>query len=765
MNKLTYRLLNAIILLALTFGGYTNVGASAVAVAASGNIYYVSPTGNDANPGTQAQPWKTIYYATRNLPTGSTLYIRGGDYKFLMPWLGSSTQFKNSGTEANPITLTNYPGEQAVIHVTSTQVTMPAFACYWLEQVPNKTYVKTDWIRFIGTDVTPRTLSNGVVSQKGIVIQGIENSLNYGFQPHGCDHWEIAGIDFVDLGGAIFALVMNDFLMVDNSTDYMYVHDNRVYRYYTETGMQFNGSFNRIENNEIVKVTNVINRPYGCQALNLLGHDNVVRGNKMDLSGNSTNCIGILFEWSRADGSLLENNTITGVYNGIQINGGDNNIIRGNTIIGKSSADIGVSITNNNVSLESKPGYPCNDWKGSGSSSEPMLPPNNPAHADYSSYWPWNCVSHGNQVTNNNIVGFRKTTVQFGFEEPSNVLTNNLTVLPTGTPQTVTPTNSPIPTIIVSSTPVNTNTPTNTPVVPSVRPSLVPVSTFTPTPIPWTATPTASPTPMMPSPTATKSPTATPIPFTPTPTPTATATEVPFTPTSSPVPTLPAVTEASSPTVTSHPTATPVIPVSNGGNSVDIRVANGNDDVEESLSRGRMYINSSDLELIYDNSAQVVGLRFTGVNIPKGAVITNSYIQFKTGQTSSRTINLTIYGEASGNAAAFANTARNVSSRARTSNSVTWTPPAWSKRGEMGTAQRTPNLNAIVQEIVNQPNWNPGNSIVMMVMGKYNNKRVAKSFEGNSAGAPLLHVEFSMPVQAAMALASTASLPPTLLLL
>ena len=67
--------------------------------------------------------------------------------------------------------------------------------------------------------------------------------------------------------------------------------------------------------------------------------------------------------------------------------------------------------------------------------------------------------------------------------------------------------------------------------------------------------------------------------------------------------------------------------------------------------------------------------------------------------------------------------------------------------GATGSSQRTPNLNLIVQEIVNQPNWTSGNSLVMIVMGT-GGKQVAVSFEGSASGAPLLHLEFSMPVPA-----------------
>jgi len=215
-------------------------------------------------------------------------------------------------------------------------------------------------------------------------------------------------------------------------------------------------------------------------------------------------------------------------------------------------------------------------------------------------------------------------------------------------------------------------------------------------------------------------------------TPTAIAVTPSPTATASPLPTQPA------PTNTAIPLPTKSV--------MDIRVASGNDDVEENSS-GNITINSGDLELIYDGSTQIVGMRFKGVKIPKGATITNAYIQFKSDEISNQKVNLIFSGEASANAPAFANTARNISMRPRTSNKVNWTPAFWSKVGATGSSQRTPNLNLIVQEIVNQPNWTSGNSLVMIVMGT-GGKQVAVSFEGSASGAPLLHLEFSMPVPA-----------------
>ncbi len=45
-----------------------------------GNVYYVSPNGNNSNPGTRERPWATPGYGSRQLRPGDTLIILGGKY-------------------------------------------------------------------------------------------------------------------------------------------------------------------------------------------------------------------------------------------------------------------------------------------------------------------------------------------------------------------------------------------------------------------------------------------------------------------------------------------------------------------------------------------------------------------------------------------------------------------------------------------------------------------------------------------------------------
>jgi uncharacterized protein YjiK len=176
-----------------------------------------------------------------------------------------------------------------------------------------------------------------------------------------------------------------------------------------------------------------------------------------------------------------------------------------------------------------------------------------------------------------------------------------------------------------------------------------------------------------------------------------------------------------------------------GSGAIQVRVAASSDDAEESAS-GSMALSSSDLELVFDGSNQTVGMRFNGVTIPQGATITNAYVQFQVDEATSEATSLTVRGEATDNAATFSGTAK-ISPRSKTASAVPWSPAAWTTVGQAGANQQTPNLAAIVQEIVNRPGWRSGNSLAIIITGT--GRRAAEAYNGAPAAAPLLHVEYT----------------------
>jgi hypothetical protein len=177
------------------------------------------------------------------------------------------------------------------------------------------------------------------------------------------------------------------------------------------------------------------------------------------------------------------------------------------------------------------------------------------------------------------------------------------------------------------------------------------------------------------------------------------------------------------------------------------RISADSDDAEES-SDGGVDNGSSDLELMRDGSdVQQVGLRWTGVTIPVGATITNAYVQFTVDESGSVPITLKVQGQLHGtnNPATFNESDNNISNRARTFASITWTPPGWPTADVSTSLHRTsPSLAAVIQEIVDAPGWSGNNPLVLIITEvSGTGKRVADSRDGNSSGAALLHVEYT----------------------
>src|SRR3989442_10143419 len=88
-------------------GNATNITFKEVPVAIKPTSYpvpagafFVSPTGNDSNPGTLAAPWRTLQKANDTAPAGSTIVIRGGVYRGVSVVVG------------NTLTFQAYPGEE-----------------------------------------------------------------------------------------------------------------------------------------------------------------------------------------------------------------------------------------------------------------------------------------------------------------------------------------------------------------------------------------------------------------------------------------------------------------------------------------------------------------------------------------------------------------------------------------------------------------------------------------------------------------------------
>jgi len=183
-----------------------------------------------------------------------------------------------------------------------------------------------------------------------------------------------------------------------------------------------------------------------------------------------------------------------------------------------------------------------------------------------------------------------------------------------------------------------------------------------------------------------------------------------------------------------------VLPPANTPMVLERQATAASDDAEEAgvTLNNTVDLLSTDLDL----GQQMVGIRFTGIDIPQGSAISKAYIQFTVSSAQPDPTSITIWGQASDTAQTFVANPKDVSTRTKTAASVGWAPNAWSVPGETGPTERTPDLTALVQEIVNRTGWK-ARSLAMIMKGT--GHRSAISFDGGAAGAARLHVEYQPP--------------------
>jgi hypothetical protein len=145
--------------------------------------YYVATDGDDADPGTQTRPWRTIQKAADTLVAGDAVYVRGGTYR-------ERVIARNSGNPGAYIAYLAYPGEQAVVD--GQGIDIPDYGA--LLELSDRSYVKVSG--FTVMNAGPNGYSVGILSDGGshVVIEKNHtiNTASSGIAAWGAgDHVEI----------------------------------------------------------------------------------------------------------------------------------------------------------------------------------------------------------------------------------------------------------------------------------------------------------------------------------------------------------------------------------------------------------------------------------------------------------------------------------------------------------------------------------------------------------------------------------------------
>jgi hypothetical protein len=185
--------------------------------------------------------------------------------------------------------------------------------------------------------------------------------------------------------------------------------------------------------------------------------------------------------------------------------------------------------------------------------------------------------------------------------------------------------------------------------------------------------------------------------------------------------------------------------------TVRLPIVSGADDAMEGGGSTGKFVDlaSADIELGHNGAATPVkmltGLRFANIPVPQGSEIVSAKVQFRVDEIGTAPASYTVRGEAADNAATYLSQNGNISARLSTTATAAWSPPAWGLIGEETVAQQTPELKAILQEIVNRPGWVQGNAAALMIDGPAGTgRRTAEAKDGLTP--PVLLLQFKMPV-------------------
>jgi pectate lyase len=198
------------------------------------------------------------------------------------------------------------------------------------------------------------------------------------------------------------------------------------------------------------------------------------------------------------------------------------------------------------------------------------------------------------------------------------------------------------------------------------------------------------------------------------------------------------------PSATNSPRSIPVTlvvdPAPTEEGRVEVGIRAGGDDAREH-SNGVVRANEGYILL---GRYTLAGFRFSDVNIPRGAVITSAVVElYGVGATAGQ-VNLRYTAEDVGDSAPFGTDIRELSTRPRTQASVEDIPDTWST----GEFNASPELRALVQEVVERADWHPGNSLTILIEDSESAQtRRVGSFEGapSPSRAARLTIQYEIP--------------------
>lgn len=167
-------------------------------------------------------------------------------------------------------------------------------------------------------------------------------------------------------------------------------------------------------------------------------------------------------------------------------------------------------------------------------------------------------------------------------------------------------------------------------------------------------------------------------------------------------------------------------------------VAASADDVTETAAGVMHSLSNNSLIASFNNYH--IAMRFQNVTIPPGSTVTAAVLHVFAESSSYDDPNGTFYGEAADNPGAFSTTSSDISNRTKTTASVGWATTA------IGTGDSaSPDLSAIIQEIIDRGGWSSGNALVVMFKASTSSPNLRIRSYDYGSNIPYISIDYTAP--------------------
>jgi len=171
--------------------------------------------------------------------------------------------------------------------------------------------------------------------------------------------------------------------------------------------------------------------------------------------------------------------------------------------------------------------------------------------------------------------------------------------------------------------------------------------------------------------------------------------------------------------------------------TLNLQVGASSDDVHQA-GGGNVTLTGTTISV--GTTTEWAGFRFQNVTIPPGSIINTASIQVKVFSTTFDDPNVDIYGEDVDDASTFVASNNNISNRTRTTAKTTWNNTG------IGSGFRTsPDIAAVIQEIIDRAGWLSGNDLNIILDGLASSSFVFYSYDNAAADAPKLDIDYTAP--------------------